>query len=216
MLNSPLPNPLLTKERAKGEVLCYYVFMKLVVGLGNPGEEYKNTRHNTGKILVGLIEKKFNPEGKQNPSSRAKLTTGQVKFLTPDTFMNNSGKAVAPLIKTKKDLKDLVVIYDDIDLPLGKIKISFNRSSGGHNGLASVIKHLKSEKFLRIRIGISPATPKGVVKKPKGEKAVINFILGEYKKPELETIKKLSKKVAEVVEMIYSEGSGKAMSVFNN
>jgi PTH1 family peptidyl-tRNA hydrolase len=176
--------------------------MKLVVGLGNPGKEYENTRHNTGRILVGMIQKK--------------LEDNKIKFLTPDTFMNNSGKAVAPLIKNKKDLKDLVVIYDDIDLPLGKMKISFNRSSGGHNGLGSVIKHLKSEEFLRIRIGISPATPKGVVKKPKGEKAVLNFLLGEYKKPELETIKKLSKKVAEAVEMIFTESKEKAMSLYNN
>jgi PTH1 family peptidyl-tRNA hydrolase len=129
--------------------------------------------------------------------------------------MNNSGKAVAPLIKTKKDLKDLVVIYDDIDLPIGKMKISFNRSSGGHNGLESVIKKLKSQEFIRIRIGISPATPKGVVRKPKGEKAVLNFLLGEYKKSELETIKKLSKKVAEAVEMIFTESKEKAMSLYN-
>lgn len=175
--------------------------MKLVVGLGNPGKEYEGTRHNTGRILVGMIEKKL--EGKR------------IKFLTPDNFMNNSGKAVAPLIKSKKDLKDLVVIYDDIDLPIGKMKISFNRSSGGHNGLGSVIKALKSEEFLRIRVGISPATPKGVVKKPKGEKAVLNFLLGEFKKPELETLKKLSKKIAEAVEMIFSEGSNKAMSLYN-
>jgi len=175
--------------------------MKLVVGLGNPGKEYENTRHNTGRILVGILEKK--------------LGNSKIKFLTPDTFMNNSGKAVAPLIKSKKDLKDLVVIYDDIDLPLGKMKISFNRSSGGHNGLGSIIKALKSEEFLRIRIGISPVTPKGVVRKPKGEKAVLNFLLGEYKKPELETIKKLSKKVAEAVETIFNESKEKAMSLYN-
>jgi PTH1 family peptidyl-tRNA hydrolase len=179
--------------------------MKLVVGLGNPGKEYEGTRHNTGRILVGMIEKKLDKENN-------KL---KIKFITPDTFMNNSGKAVAPLVKSKKDLKDLVVIYDDIDLPLGKIKISFNRSSGGHNGLGSVIKALKSEEFLRIRVGISPATPKGVVKKSKGEKAVLNFLLGEFKKPELETLKKLGKIVAEAVEMIYAEGKGKAMSLYN-
>ncbi|MFA5778221.1 MAG: aminoacyl-tRNA hydrolase [Candidatus Paceibacterota bacterium] len=175
--------------------------MKLVVGLGNPGKEYENTRHNTGRILVGMIEKK--------------LEEKKIKFITPDNFMNNSGKAVAPLVKSKKDLKDLVVIYDDIDLPLGKIKISFNRSSGGHNGLGSIIKSLKSEEFLRIRVGISPATPKGVVKKPKGEKAVLNFLLGEFKKPELETLKKLSKKVAEAVETIFEESREKAMSLYN-
>ena len=175
--------------------------MKLVVGLGNPGEKYENTRHNTGRIMVGLVENK--------------LSDMKIKFLTPDNFMNNSGKAVAPLIKTKKDLKDLVIIYDDIDLPLGKMKISFNRSSGGHNGLGSVIKELKSEEFLRIRIGTSPATPSGKIRKPKGEKAVLNFLLGEYKKSELDELKKLSKKVAEALEIIFTEGKGKAMSLFN-
>ena len=193
--------------------MCYHMKMKLVVGLGNPGDEYKNTRHNTGRIVTSLIEKKW--EEKKNPSSRAKLTTGQVKFLLPDNFMNNSGKSVAPLVKSKKDLQDLIVIYDDIDLPLGKMKISFNRSSGGHNGLNSVIKALKSQEFLRIRVGIAPVTPTGKLKKPKGEKAVINFILGEYKKPELEILKKLSKKVAEAVEMIFSESKEKAMSLYN-
>ncbi len=179
--------------------------MKLVVGLGNPGEEYEKTRHNTGRILVGMLEKKLEPEN-------SKL---KIKFLTPDTFMNNSGRAVAPLVKSKKDLKDLVVIYDDIDLPLGKMKISFNRSSGGHNGLGSIIKSLKSEEFLRIRIGISPATPSGKLKKPTGEKAVLNFLLGEYKKPELEIIKKLSKKVVEAVVTIFTESKDKAMSLYN-
>ena len=176
--------------------------MKLLVGLGNPGKEYENTRHNTGRIMVGLVEKKLDDKLK-------------IRFVTPDNFMNNSGKTVAPLVKTKKDLKDLVVIYDDIDLPLGKIKISFNRSAGGHNGLGSVIKALKSEEFLRIRVGISPATPKGVVRKPKGEKAVLNFLLGEFKKSELETIKKLSKKVSEAVETIFNGSKEKAMSLYN-
>ncbi len=175
--------------------------MKLVVGLGNPGKEYENTRHNTGRILVGMIEKK--------------LEDGRIKFLTPDTFMNNSGKAVVPLIKSKKDLAGLVVIYDDIDLPIGKMKISFNRSSGGHNGLGSIIKSLKSEEFLRIRIGITPTTPSGKIRKPSGEKDVLKFLLGEFKKSELDVIKKLSKKVAEAIECIFSESKDKAMSLYN-
>lgn len=176
--------------------------MKLVVGLGNPGDEYKNTRHNAGRILVNLVEGKVDQKLK-------------IKFITPDTFMNNSGRAVAPLVKSKKDLKDLIVIYDDVDLPLGSMRIAFNRSAGGHNGLRSVIKSLKTEEFLRIRIGISPATPSGKVRKPKGEKAVLNFLLGEFKKSELETLKKLSKKIALAVETIFSESKEKAMSLYN-
>ena len=179
--------------------------MKLVVGLGNPGEEYENTRHNTGRILVALIQKKLEQED-------SKL---KIKFITPDNFMNNSGKAVAPLIKSKKDLKDLVVIYDDIDLPLGKMKISFDRSSGGHNGLESIIKKLKSREFVRIRIGIAPTTPSGKIKKPKGEDATLKFLLGNYKEKELLELKKLSKKVAEALEVIFNESKEKAMSLYN-
>ena len=176
--------------------------MKLVVGLGNPGEEYEKTRHNAGRIMAEFVEKKLDGPPK-------------VKFLVPDTFMNQSGKAVAQFVKTKKDFAELVVIYDDIDLPLGKIKISFNRSSGGHNGLQSVIRALKSEEFLRIRIGIAPATLTGKIKKPKGEKALLNYLLGEFKKSELETLKKLSKKVTEAVECIFTESKEKAMSLYN-
>ena len=182
--------------------------MKLVVGLGNPGEEYKNTRHNAGRIVAMLAEKKL---GEQKNS----FAGGKVKFLTPDTFMNKSGIAVAKLVKTKKDLAGLIVIYDDIDLPLGRVKISFNRSHGGHNGLKSVIKELRSEEFLRIRVGISPMAPKGMARKPKGEKAVLNFLLGEFKKSEMETLKKLSRKIAEAITMIYGEGKEKAMSLYN-
>lgn len=179
--------------------------MKLVVGLGNPGVEYEKTRHNAGRILVQILEEKMSDQNK----------TQKIKFLTPDTFMNKSGLDVAKLIKTKKDLENLVVIYDDIDLPLGKMKISFNRSSGGHNGVGSIIKSLKSEEFLRIRVGISPATPSGKIKKPSGEKAVLNFLLGEFKKPELELIKKQSKKIYEILEVIFTDGKDKAMSLFN-
>lgn len=180
---------------------CYHLTMKLVVGLGNPGKEYENTRHNSGRILVAMIEKK--------------IGDAKVKFLTPDNFMNNSGPAVAKALAGKKALKDLIVIYDDIDLPLGKIKISFNRSDGGHNGLGSVIKALKSKEFVRIRVGIAPATPSGKIRKPKGEKAILNYLLGEFKKSELEILKKLSKKVADAVETIFTESKDKAMSLYN-
>lgn len=176
--------------------------MKIVVGLGNPGEEYEKTRHNTGRILVGMIKPRLEEETK-------------IKFITPDNFMNNSGKAVAPFVKSKKDLQSLIVIYDDIDLPIGKIRISYDRSSGGHNGLGSVIKSLKSQEFTRIRVGVAPVTPGGKIKKPKGEDAVLKFLLGEFKKPELDTLKKLSKTVSEAVLTIFAEGKDKAMTLYN-
>jgi len=176
---------------------------KIVVGLGNHGREYQNTRHNTGRIVVEAISKKVDEKVKS------------VKYILPDTFMNNSGSAVAKALAGKKALKDLIIIYDDIDIPIGRMKISFNRSSGGHKGLESIIKAIKSEEFLRIRIGICPTTSTGKMKKPKNKDAVIKFILGEFKKPELDQLKKISKKVTEAVICIYTEGKDKAMSLYN-
>jgi len=179
--------------------------MKLVAGLGNPGKEYENTRHNAGFIVVDNIEKILEKQNSKN----------KIKFIKPYTFMNNSGKEVVFYIKNKKNLSELVVIYDDIDIPLGKIKISFNRSSGGHNGVESIIKSVKSQEFIRIRVGICQTTPTGKNRKPKGEDKVIKFLLGEFKKEELAEIKKISKKIAEAVEMIYAESLQKAMTIFN-
>ncbi len=177
--------------------------MSIIFGLGNIGEEYKNTRHNAGKIIADLVEKKLEDK---------KL---KIKFVEIDNFMNNSGKTISYFIKSKKDLERLVVIYDDIDLPLGKIKISFNRSSGGHNGVGSIIKVLKTEEFLRIRIGITPTTPTGKIKKPKGEDKILKFLLGEFKKEELDILKKVAKTVAEAIEIIEKESYQKAMTLFN-
>jgi PTH1 family peptidyl-tRNA hydrolase len=178
--------------------------MKLLVfGLGNKGEEYQKNRHNTGAIVCSLIAKKFDGSRK-------------VKFVEVDDFMNNSGKTIGYYIKTKKDLKKLVVIYDDMDLPLGNVRIAFNRSSGGHNGLESIIKKYKSKEFIRIRVGVSPTTPKGKIRKPKGEAKTLKFLLGDFKKDELTKIKRVSKKIGEAIEVISEESLGKAMSLYNN
>lgn len=173
--------------------------MHIVVGLGNPGEDYACTRHNTGRMAAAFV------------ASHVK----GVKVLEPDTYMNHSGKFAAKHVKSKKAAEKLIVIYDDLDLPLGTMKISYNRSSGGHRGVESIIKALKTEAFIRIRIGISPATPSGKLKKPHGEKEVEKHILGEFKKSEDETLKKVFKKVAQAVEAIKDEGLEKAMTEFN-
>jgi len=195
--------------------------MIFVVGLGNPGEEYKNTRHNAGRIILEMLGKKHDFFDFKNDSqlhalvSKGNIDDEKMTFILPNNFMNNSGKSVSPIIKSKKDLTKLVVIYDDLDLPIGRIKISFNRSSGGHNGLQSIIKAVKSEEFLRIRVGVSPETPGGKLKKPKGEKAVIDFILKDFKDTELAEIKKLSKKIGEALACFAGESKEKAMSLFN-
>lgn len=195
--------------------------MKLVVGLGNPGTEYENTRHNTGFIMLDFILGKkadWKESGGKTKGLFHKDTIGgkPVEFLKPMTFMNNSGNAVlCAKDYYKTPLKDIVVIYDDVDLPIGKMKISFDRGSGGHNGLESIIKKLKSREFLRIRIGTAPTTPSGKIRKPKGEEAMLKFLLGKYKESELAELKKLSKKVAEAVEVALTEGKEKAMSLYN-
>jgi PTH1 family peptidyl-tRNA hydrolase len=192
----------------------------LIVGLGNPGEEYKISRHNTGFIVLDYVLGKV--EWKQSSGTKAffykdSISGKPILYLKPTTFMNNSGVAVsyAQNEKTKIKPENIIVVYDDIDLPLGSLKISFNRSSGGHNGLESIIKKVKSREFVRIRVGVSPSTSSGKIKKPKGEEAVLKFLLGKFKEDELKEIKKISKKVAEIIEMLSTESKEKAMSIFN-
>lgn len=187
--------------------------MMLIVGLGNPGIEYERSRHNTGRIILSNIAENLDFSDWKN-NKKALISKGEIgkekfEFMLPDTFMNNSGVVVSEVINDSKKLKNLVVIYDDMDLSLGTIKISFNRSSGGHNGLESVIKKVKSKEFVRIRVGISP------LRKPKGEDKVLKFLLGHFKEDELKELKKLSKKIPEILEMIASEGKDKAMSIYN-
>ena len=107
------------------------------------------------------------------------------------------------------------MLYDDLDLPLGTMKISYDRGSGGHRGLESIIRALKTKEFIRIRIGTSPSTPSGKLKKPLGEKNVEKHILSEFKKPEMEILKKVFKKVAAAVETIAASGLQSAMTEFN-
>ncbi len=168
-----------------------------LLALGNPGAEYENTRHNVGRMA---IEKFEHPK---------------FKIVESAEMMNNSGRALKSHIKSQKDAEKLVVIHDDLDLPLGVLKISFNRGAGGHRGVDSVIKTLKSEAFTRVRIGVSPVTPGGKLKKPKGEEKVVDFILGKFKPAEIAELKKVFKKVCEALTMIADEGREKAMGEFN-
>jgi PTH1 family peptidyl-tRNA hydrolase len=193
----------------------------IIAGLGNPGEEYENTRHNTGRIVLNAVAKAFEADDfsfdkKMNALvAKGKIGKEKVIFIEPETFMNKSGSAIKYLVKSQKAAEKLVVIYDDFQLPIGRIKISFNRSSGGHNGLESVIKVVKTEAFIRIRVGTAAENAKGNAKVPHGDEKVLKFILGKYKDDEMKELKKVSRKAAEAVEMIIKDGREMAMSVFN-
>jgi PTH1 family peptidyl-tRNA hydrolase len=192
----------------------------IIAGLGNPGEEYENTRHNTGRIVLETVKAEFGGDFEYNKKLNAQVAEGKIgkekaTFIAPDTFMNLSGKAIGQLVKSVKVASRLVVIYDDFNLPLGRIRISFNRSSGGHNGMESIIKAVKTEAFLRIRVGTAPENAKGNAKTPHGDEKIEKFILGKFKDEELKTLKNVAKTVTEAVEMIVKEGKDKAMSVYN-
>lgn len=190
----------------------------VVVGLGNPGGEYENTRHNAGRMAVSYIaEKKNISEWREDKKARAQVVKIEgATLITPDTFMNKSGSALTSYVKSVKAAEKLVVIYDDMDLPLGSIKMSFNRGSGGHKGVESIARAVKTKAFIRIRIGVSPTTSSGKLKKPSGEKEVLAFILAKFKPAEIDMLKKVFKRVAEGIETILTEGHVRAMNVVNS
>ncbi|MDP2966848.1 MAG: aminoacyl-tRNA hydrolase [bacterium] len=167
--------------------------MILIVGLGNPGSKYKFTRHNVGFRVIDKL---------------APLTLKGVVLAKPKSFMNLSGKAVKSLLKTYTiDPKNLIVIHDDIDLPLGKIRIVKNRGAGGHKGVQSIIKELGTKNFIRFRIGIQPKFGK-----PKN---VETFVLRKFNKEEEEIVKEMIKKTIEAIEITLKEGIEKAQSTYN-
>lgn len=193
----------------------------VIVGLGNPGEEYDSTRHNTGRMLVEAFAKSQDADGFSfDKKANAQITSGSIKkekytLMLPDTFMNKSGNAVARFVKSAKAAEHLVVVHDDLDLPLGRFKLSFNRGSGGHRGVESIKRAVKTEAFVRLRVGISKDAGKGKVKKPVGEDAVGDFILGKFKPAEVLEFKKVSKKVSEALALLVAEGRDAAMQEFN-
>src|SRR3990172_12622944 len=189
--------------------------IRLILGLGNPDREYEGTRHNAGRSAAEYFAKKigagdFEFDKKSNSLiAEGKVEKNKVLIALPETFMNKSGSAATKLIRSKKELKELVVIHDDLDLPLGRFKISYGKSSGGHKGVESVMRALKTKNFVRIRIGVSP-------KNKPPQKEVIKFIVGKFKPSELEIIKKVFKKISDALETIITDGYDRAMSEFNH
>ena len=154
--------------------------MKLIIGLGNPGKEYENTRHNTGFMVLDRLSEKLNIEMTQNKFKglygKSKYKGEDVILLKPQTYMNLSGESVRQVMDFFKiNQEDILVIYDDLDLAAGKIRLRQKGSAGGHNGMKSLIAHLGTQEFKRIKIGID---------RPKKGTTVVNHVLSPFSKEE--------------------------------
>lgn len=164
--------------------------MKLIIGLGNPGKKYEKTRHNLGFLVVDFLA--GNNEWKKSKKAnclylKKQINSEKVELIKPLTFMNNSGKAVNYARKKHCiNIEDIIVVHDDIDLPLGEIKIQKNRGPAGHNGVKSIIEHLKTKDFTRMRLGIKSDEQKNL----ETEKFVLQNFTSEEKKIVEEQIKR--------------------------
>lgn len=191
-----------------------------ILGLGNPGEEYENTRHNVGAIILDAFAKKMDASEWKKDGVRnalvAKCEVGKEKALLikPETFMNKSGMSVKDLAGSKKKLEQMIVIHDDLDLPLGSMKIVFDRGSGGHKGVESIVRAVKSTAFVRVRVGICPTTLSGKLKKPDHKK-ILDFIVGEMKASETAELKKVTRRACEALEVLITDSRQKAMTDYN-
>jgi peptidyl-tRNA hydrolase, PTH1 family len=186
--------------------------VKLIVGLGNPGMEYQFTPHNLGFLAVDRIAEKY---GIRVSNRNCKALTGrgrigevEVALAKPETYMNLSGMAVRELIGEYEadPQRDMIVIYDDLDLPYGSIRVRERGSAGGHNGVQGIIGALGTQEFLRVRIGIQPE-----FKLSDGA----SYVLSQLKKSQLPVVDQALEETAEAVKVILSEGAGPAMTRFN-
>jgi PTH1 family peptidyl-tRNA hydrolase len=186
--------------------------VKLIVGLGNPGIEYQFTPHNLGFLVVDQIANEFGVEVRNRQcralTGRVVIGSETVLLAKPETFMNLSGISVRELV-SKHDVRveeDLTVIQDELDFPLGTIRIQRKRSSAGHNGIESIISSLGTQDFLRIRMGVAPER--------KIEDGM-SYLLSPFRKAQLKVVDEMLEVAADAVKAIVAEGAAAAMNRFN-
>ncbi len=195
--------------------------MVTIVGLGNKGEEYENTRHNIGwLVLHEFMRAQHFPSAISRSAYAGVISEGtvagrEVRVLFPHTFMNHSGSAVKKVLQDGTAITDLIIVHDEIDLPLGEVRISVGRGAGGHNGIKSIIDTLGSKDFARVRVGIGEKNIFGILKRPHGE-ALSNFVLGVFKKREEEKLQEVNEKVHRAILEIIQNGVEKAMNICNS
>lgn len=186
--------------------------MYIVVGLGNPGSDYRNTRHNMGFDVVGILADKFNIPTDfvkhKAMCGKGMIEGNKVILAMPTTYMNLSGESVRELVDYYKiDVTcELIVIYDDIDLDPGNIRVRKSGSAGGHNGMKNIIQHLGTNEFVRVRVGVGA--------KPK-EYDLKDYVLGHFSPEERKVIDEAQLAASEAVRVIMNEGADTAMNRFN-
>lgn len=187
--------------------------MRFIVGLGNPGKDYERTRHNLGFMLIDLLAQQFGAQVKRKDCralvGRTLIEGETVELVKPQTYMNLSGESVSCLFaKAGADVKpsEMIVISDDLALPFGKIRLRPKGSAGGHNGLKSIIACLKTEEFIRLRIGIQPEHPLNDTKR---------FVLEDFSRSERNEVEKILETSAEAIRVCLRDGIEKAMAQFN-
>ena len=166
--------------------------MKLVVGLGNPGRKYKNTKHNVGFMCLDFYAKKNNLTfKKENKFSGESLKIGDTVLLKPHTFMNLSGESIHKLMSFYDvQIENVIIVYDDLSLPLGKIRLREKGSPGGHNGIKSIVQHLHTNEFKRIKVGID-SNPLIETK---------NYVLSKFSKEEFKVIDETIEQVSNIID----------------
>jgi PTH1 family peptidyl-tRNA hydrolase len=187
--------------------------MKLIVGLGNPGRAYASNRHNIGFICLNHFARthgvKFDKKQGLARIGLGEAGGNKLVLARPQTYMNLSGQSVSRLVqKFNIDLNDLLVIHDDLDLPLAKIRLSFGSSSGGHKGIESIIKELGSQDFIRIRVGIG--RPAEI-----SDDEIIAYVLSDFTADEKQAIARVIPRVSEAILYLLTEGLTPAMNKFN-
>ncbi len=185
--------------------------MKLIVGLGNPGKQYEKTRHNTGFLILDAFAKKhgvtFQKEQANGLLAECMMDGEKVYLLKPQSFMNLSGTVIEPILKYYKiPVSDLLVISDDLDQPVGNVRLRPHGSSGGHNGLKNIETMLHTQDYKRMRVGIS--------KNPEIDK--IDYVTGKFSKEDLEILEKNMPKYSKILEDFIKEPFEELMSRYNS
>lgn len=176
-------------------------YMYTLIPLGNPGSKYANTRHNVARVLLAMIK----DEVMKIPS---------FEIMVPQTFMNESGRAVSEYLRYHEG-REIVVMYDDKDLPYGTFRISFDRGDGGHNGLKSIIDSLQKKDFIRVRIGIAPRDIGVEGRKAPHGQAVQGYVMGAITENEEESLRFIASRVLGALQTIERDGYIKAMEIYN-